>query len=128
MKIRIKESEVGAEVQFDTIVCPADEDGFREAYIKKNAWWEVRLSKEKRESLKYVAIYETSPVAAIRNIAEIDKIVPYGDTKRFILHLKNKRHVTPIQLDRNKRNTAPQGPRYTSYKKIIKAKNLSDLW
>lgn len=113
---------------FDTIVCPAFEDGFQHAYINNNAWWEVRLSQEAREHLKYVAIYQKSPIAEVRHVAEIDRIEPYKNSGKFILYLKNNFEVTPIKLEKGVKGVAPQGPRYTTIEKIKKAKKLSDLW
>lgn len=124
----IELESTGGDVQFDTIVCPAFEEGFKHAYIDNSAWWEIRISHEMRDKLKYLAIYEKLPVAAVRNVAEIDNIEPYKDSGKFIVYLKNKKRVGPITLDKGKRGVAPQGPRYTTYEKILRAKKLSDLW
>lgn len=121
----IKKSE---EVDFDTIVCPAFEDGFKEAYINQNAWWAIRISQKAREQLKYLAIYEKLPVAAVRHVAEIDRIEPYKDSGKFIVYLKNKKEIGPIELDKGKKGVAPQGPRFTTYEKLLKSKRLSELW
>jgi len=118
----------GGDVQFDTIVCPAFEEGFKHAYVDNDAWWEIRISHEMRDKLKYLAIYEKLPVAAVRNVAEIERIEPYKDSGKFKVYLKNKKKVGPITLDKGKRGVAPQGPRYTTYEKILRAKKLSDLW
>ena len=61
--------------EFDTVVCAAFEEGFKNAYLEKNAWWAIRLSQRAREKLKYLAIYEKSPTGAVQNIAEIEKIM-----------------------------------------------------
>jgi hypothetical protein len=61
--------------EFDTVVCAAFEEGFQKAYVQESAWWAIRLSQTAREKLKYLAIYEKSPVMAVKNIAEIEKIV-----------------------------------------------------
>jgi hypothetical protein len=115
-------------VKFDTIVCAAYEDGFKHAYIQNNAWWEVRLSQEAREKLKYLAIYEKAPVAHIKHYAEIDKIEPYKDTGKFILYLKNKKMLPkPIPLGKRK-GEAPQSPRYSTLDKLLRAKAVGDLW
>jgi len=116
------------EREFDTIVCPAFEEGFKHAYVNNNAWWEIRISQKAREQLKYLAIYEKSPVAAVRNFAEIDKIEPYKNTGKFIVYLKNKRKIKPIPLDKISKGIAPQASRYTTLEKLKKAKKLSDLW
>ncbi len=112
--------------EFDTIVCAAFEEGFKKAYVEKNAWWAIRLSQRAREKLKYLAIYEKSPIASVQNLAEIERIEPYEDTGKFIIYLKNKQKISPIKYDRP--GSAPQSPRFTTYKKLISSKTLSELW
>ena len=113
---------------FDTIVCPAREDGFKRAYINSNAWWEIGLTQEARGQLRYLAIYEKSPVSAVRNYAEIDRIEPYKDSGKFIAYLKNKKTISPIELDKGEKGVAPQAPRYTTLNKLLNAKKISELW
>lgn len=117
-----------SEIDFDTIVCPAFEDGFVHAYINNNAWWAIRISQKAREQLKYLAIYEKLPIAAVRHYAEIEKIEPYKDSGKFIVYLKNKKTINPIELDKGKKGIAPQGPRFTTLNKLLIAKKISDLW
>jgi len=114
---------------FDTIVCSAEPEGFEHAYINNDAWWEIRLSQKAREQLKYLAIYQKSPIAEIKHIAEIDRIEPYRNSGKFIIYIKNKEEIIPIPLDKdNRTGIAPQAHRYTTYSKLKKAKKLSDLW
>lgn len=113
---------------FDTIVCPAFEEGFKQAYIENDAWWAIRISQKAREQLKYLAIYEKSPIAAVKHVAEIDRIEPYQNSGKFKVFLKNKKTINPIELDKGIKGIAPQSPRYTTYNKLLRAKKLSDLW
>jgi hypothetical protein len=126
--ISVKKSAKKDSAEFDTIVCAAFEDGFKHAYLDNDAWWEIRLSQKAREQLRYLAIYEKLPVAAVRHYAEIDRIEPYKDTGKFILYLKNKQTLPQIKLDRGKKGVAPQSPRFTTHEKLLKAKKVSDLW
>ena len=133
MRDEIEELETGKKysdhiVEFDTVVCAAFADGFKSAYLEQDAWWAIRLSQKSREQLKYLAIYEKSPVAHISHYAEIDRIEPYKDTGKYILYLKNKRTIKPIKLGKGKPGDAPQSPRYTTLNHLLKAKELSDLW
>jgi len=115
--------------EYDTVVCAAFEEGFKHAYVENNAWWAIRLSQEAREKLRYLAIYEKWPVGAVRHYAEIDRIEPYKDSGKFILYLKNKKTIDPIKLDvPYRRGVAPQAPRYTTLKKLLSIKKISDLW
>lgn len=127
--IKEKKTEKGETIEFDTVVCAAFEEGFKRAYIGNSAWWEIRLSQKAREQLKYLAIYEKSPIAHIKHFAEIDRIEPYKDTGKYILYLKNKKTIKPIKLDDNaKKGDAPQAPRYTTLDRLLKAKKVTDLW
>ena len=115
-------------LDFDTVVCPAFKDGFSHAYVNNNAWWAIRISQKAREQLKYLAIYEKSPVGAVRHYAEIERMEPYKDSGKFIVYLKNKKTTSPIKLDKGRKGVAPQSPRYTTLTKLLKAKKVSDLW
>lgn len=126
--IEIEKEKGGKVVEFDTVVCAAFEDGFKEAYEGNNAWWAIRLSQEAREKLKYLAIYEKLPAAHIQHYAEIDKIEPYKDTGKFIIYLKNKKTIKPIPLGTGKKGEAPQSPRYTTLAKLLKSKSVNELW
>lgn len=81
----------GVDGHFDTIVCPAFEHGFKHAFVENDAWWAIRISQRAREQLRYLAIYEKSPVAAIRNVAEITKIELYKSSGKFIVFLEEKK-------------------------------------
>ncbi len=124
------EPEQGSRIinkDFDTIVCAAFEDGFQRAYVKNSAWWAISLSQKAREQIKYLAIYQNSPIKEIRHIAEIERIEPYKDTGKFILYLGKKMEVGPIPLDKRK-GAAPQSPRFTTFQKLKGAKKVSELW
>ncbi len=114
----------------DTIVCPAREEGFKEAFLEKNAWWAIRLSPSLIPQLKWVAMYEVKPIAAIRWAGRIKEngIKLYKNTGKYIVAVEKKRRLHPIMLDPNKKGVAPQSPRYTTYEKLKKARHVSDLW
>lgn len=78
------------EPDFDTIVYPAFEDGFKHAYINNNAWWAIRISPKAREQLKYIAMYEKSPAPIVQHYAQIEKIETYKDSGKFIVYVKNR--------------------------------------
>lgn len=113
---------------FDTVVCAAFEDGFKHAYIENDAWWAIRLSQKAREQLRYLAIYEKSPIAHISHYAEVERIEPYKDTGKYILYLKNKKTIKPIKLGTGKKGEAPQAPRYTTLENLLKARTIGELW
>ena len=64
----------------DTIIVPTGKtgQGFEEVFIGQDSWYWVRISEEKRKTLKYIAAYRPSPDSAISHVAEIANIEPYG--------------------------------------------------
>ena len=70
----------------DTIVVPAQEEGFQSAFIESNAWWQIRISVSMLDKIKYIAAYRTAPVSAITHVAEVDRIERYKDTNKYILY------------------------------------------
>lgn len=128
LELKNKSKITKQEIEFDTIVCPAFEDGFKHAYLDNNAWWAIRISQKAREQIRYLAIYEKLPIAAVMHYAEIERIEPYKDSGKYIVYLKNKKTISSIELDKGKKGIAPQSSRYTTLSKLLKAKKISDLW
>lgn len=113
----------------DTIIVPAKEEGFQSAFIESNAWWQIRISVSMLDKIKYIAAYRTAPVSAITHVAKVKSIEKYKDTNKYILNFKEPAKEIPhIELNRDKKGLAPQAPRYTNYKKLISAKQLSDIF
>ena len=115
--------------EIDTIVVPAQEDGFQSAFIESNAWWQIRISVSMLDKIKYIAAYRTSPVSAITHIAEVDRIEKYKDSNKYILYFKEPaREIPHIELDKDKKGVAPQASRYTTYARLISATKLSEVF
>lgn len=114
----------------DTIVCPAREEGFKETFLGENRWYAIRISPSVIPQIKYIAMYETAPVSAIRWIGVVSSIKPYKDTGKYEIKITEKRKL-PKELkltpEEGKRGVAPQAPRYTQKKLIDKAKKLRDI-
>lgn len=121
-------SDIDAD-ELDTIVVPAREDGFREEFMKNNCWFAIRISGAMLDKIKYIAAYQVAPVSAITYLAEVEKIEKYKDTNKYIVHFRGGtlRRINKISLGK-KKGLAPQAPRYSSYKTIMKADTLDDLW
>lgn len=114
---------------FDTIICPAQKEGFENAFLNKKAWWAIRINDKKIDSIKYIAMYQVAPVSAITHYGEVDRIAPYQDTKKYIVYLKGD----PIALDSpillgEEVNLSPQGPRYSTLAKIQDAKRFKEVF
>ena len=123
---RDKETKVQ---ELDTIVVPANEEGFKEVFLGKNQWYAIRISSSMIDRIKYIAGYQTTPISAITHYAEVAKIEKYKDTGKYIVYFKEPvKDIGPIKLTTGKRGKAPQAPRYTTYEKLIKAKKLEDIF
>ena len=67
----------------DTVIVPAQREGFESAFLGANAWWAIWIAEKHRANLKWIAAYQVAPVASITHIAEIGHIEPYGDAGKF---------------------------------------------
>lgn len=123
----VSESEDADEL--DTIVVPAREDGFEEEFLKNSRWFAIRISGAMIDKIKYIAAYQVAPVSGITHIAEVDRIEKYNDTNKYIVYFKDgtTQKISKVGLG-GKKGQAPQAPRYSSYKAIISAKTVDDLW
>ncbi len=115
--------------ELDTIVVPAREDGFEEEFLKNSRWFAIRISGAMIDKIKYIAAYQVAPVSGITHIAEIDRIEKYNDTNKYIVYFRDgsTQKISKVGLG-GKRGQAPQAPRYSSYKAIMSAKTVDDLW
>jgi len=115
--------------ELDTIVVPANEEGFNEVFLGQNCWYAIRISSSMVDRIKYIAGYQTAPISAITYYAEVSKIEKYKDTGKYIVYFKDEaKKIGPIKLSVRKKGVAPQAPRYTNIKKLLKAKNLQEVF
>lgn len=128
---KIKVEDQGApktNISEDTIVVPAQEEGFQEVFIGKNCWHAIRIGGGHLDKIKYIAAYQTAPTSAITYVAEVDSIEPYGDGGKYRLNFKSPaKSIGPILYGNAKRGSM-QSTRYTNYEKLMKAKTLTDLF
>ena len=115
--------------ELDTIIVPAREDGFNEEFLKNDRWYAIRISGAMIDKIKYIAAYQVAPISGITYAAEVDRIEKYKDTNKYIVLFKtgSVRKINKVVLGQ-KKGLAPQAPRYSSYKTIVSAKSLDDLW
>ena len=116
--------------EIDTIVCPAQEDGFNEVFLKEHRWFQIRINSSKIPKIKYLAMYESAPVSAINYIGEVAEIKPYKNTGKYELVLRGpaQKLKTPIKLSDDYPTLAPQGPKYTIKSLFENAEKLEDIF
>jgi hypothetical protein len=112
----------------NTIIVPAQEDGFNEVFLGKNCWYAIRISGGKLNKIKYIAAYQTAPISAVTHFAEVESIEPYGDGGKYKLNFVSPaKPIGPIKFKGGKQGTL-QGPRYTTYEKLLSAKEVMELF
>jgi len=130
IKIETKNQNINTKTAIqDTIIVPAQEDGFKDTFLTKNCWHAIRIGGGKIKDIKYIAAYQTSPISAITHLAEVESIEPYGDGKKYKLNfiINSVKKITPIKLGQAKKGIM-QSPRYTNYQKLKSAQELADLF
>jgi hypothetical protein len=128
----IEDTEAATAVgrDWDTLVVPAKEDGFRAVFLDKNCWYAIRIAEKNIPKLKYIAAYQIAPISAVTYIAEIEEIAPYENTGKMIIKFKNAATLlaNAIKLREGKLGSQPQAARYTSREKLLRAQYLDELW
>ena len=102
-----------------TIIVPAQKEGFEQVFLKDNEWYDIRIGKNRRSKIKYIAGYEIKPRSGIQYIAKVKKIIPSenafgywkvifdGEPQKYdhLIHLgntyppQNIRYTTKRELD-----------------------------
>jgi hypothetical protein len=114
-------------MQPDTIVVPAQKDGFQEVFLGKDCWWAIRIAGGMLTKIKWIAAYQSQPISAVTHVAPVKHIEPYGEGGKYkIVFAEPAKPITLIPY-----GDAPsgfmQGPRYTTYARLMTAKTVQDL-
>ncbi len=131
-KIRIDAAEKPEEPikhpKRDTVIVPAQAEGFQKVFLEKHCWHAIRIGGGNLKNIKYIAAYQTAPISAITHIAEVESIEPYGDGGKYQLNFKEPATaINPIPLGNAKTGTM-QGSRYTHYEKLKNVETVADLF
>lgn len=111
---------------FDTIVCPSRYDGIN-VFLNEKKWYYVRINEDKKDKIEYIAIYFGDPISAITHYAKVKEIVEEEPGKNVIyLEHKPKKLKNEIPLG-NINAMAVRNNKYTTLKKLLNAKEYSDL-
>jgi hypothetical protein len=115
--------------EIDTIVVPAQAEGFQEVFLDENRWYSIRINGSVRPQIKYIAGYQVAPVQAVTYFARVKSIEPWKDSGKFVLNFEEPAQpIGPIPLVKGGRVKAPQSIRYTTHERLMKAKNLDELF
>jgi hypothetical protein len=117
--------------ELDTIVVPAQEEGFNDVFIAEDRWYQIRIHSSMVPRIKYIAVYRTAPVSAITHIAPVKNIAQWQEGSKYVLNFTEPaKPIGPIKLVPKPNGTvkAPQAPRYTSYERLMKAKTLDEAF
>lgn len=111
----------------DTILVPAQKDGFEKVFIGQDCWYAIRIAGGMLDKIKYIAAYQSQPVSAITHYAPVARIEPYGEDGKYKLIFSEKaKPIGPIPFG-DATPGAMQGPRYTTFERLQNAKKLGDL-
>lgn len=113
----------------DTIVVPANPDGFEETFLGEDCWHEIRVAGGMLDKIKWIAAYVTLPVSAITHVAQVKHLEPYGNEGKYrvVFSAPAKELPKPIPFGDAPKGSM-QGPRYTTIKKLTAAKKLTEVF
>ncbi len=115
--------------EVDTIVVPAQADGFQETFLGENRWYAIRIHGTMRPQIKYIAAYQVRPISAITHVAPVRSIEPWGDSGKFVVNFAEPaEEIGAIELVSNSRVKALQNIRYTTLERLQSATTLDDVW
>jgi len=112
----------------DTVVVPAQEEGFQQVFIGEDCWYAIRISGGMLPRIKYIAAYRTAPVSAITHYAPVERIEPYGDAGKFKLVFSEPAKEIPQIPYGDATPGTMQGPRYTNLQRLLSASSVADLF
>lgn len=114
--------------ELDTIVVPAQQDGFDKVFLGQNCWYAIRIAGGMLHKIKYIAAYQTQPHSQVTYYAPVANIEAYGEEGKYKLNFAEPaKPIGPIPFADAPQGSM-QGPRYTSFKKLQTAKRLMDLF
>ena len=127
-KIEVRQNEIPQITEQNTVIVPANEEGFKDVFLGEDCWYAIRIGGGKLNQIKYIAAYQTAPISAITYYAEVDSIESYGDGGKYKLNFKGKARKIPAIKLGNAKPGSLQGPRYTNLDKMLKVKTIKDLF
>jgi hypothetical protein len=113
--------------KLDTIIVPAQREGFERVFLGEGCWYAIRISGGMLDKIEYIAAYQTQPISAVTHYAPVSRIEPYGEGGKYrVIFSEMAKEIGPIPYG-DAPSGAMQGPRYTSFSKLLTATKLTDL-
>jgi hypothetical protein len=113
----------------DTVVVPAQEDGFKTVFLGQHCWYAIRIGGGMLRQIKYIAAYQSAPISAITHYARVERIEPYGDEGKYRLIFAESAKPLPRPIPfADAPSGSMQGPRYTSLSRLLSAERLAELF
>jgi hypothetical protein len=111
----------------DTVIVPAQKDGFERVFLGEHAWHAIRIGGGMLKKIRYIAAYQTDPVSAITHYAPVQRIEPYGDEGKYrLVFAEPAKPITHIPFA-DAPPASMMGPRYTNLGKLLQATKVADL-
>ncbi len=115
--------------EIDTIVVPAQDEGFEEVFIGEDRWYQIRIHSSMIPKIKHIAVYRVAPTSAITHVAEVQSIEQWKDGSKYVVNFTAPaKKIGPLKLVPKSAVKAPQCPRYTSLSRLKKAHNLNEAF
>lgn len=115
--------------EIDTIIVPAREDGFQEAFIGEDRWYAIRIHASMIPKIKYIAAYRVAPMSAVTHIAEVSGIEQWQDSGKYVVDfLSSAQEIKPIPWVENSKAKFFRGPRYTSRARLLSSTTLDEVF
>lgn len=113
--------------ELDTIVVPAQKEGFDAVFLGEGRWRAIRISGGMLPKIKWIAAYQSQPISAVTHVAPVAHIEPYGEGGKYqLIFSAPAKAIKPIPFG-NAPSGMMQGPRYTTYQKLLTAGSVLDL-
>jgi hypothetical protein len=115
------------EREMDTVVVPAQEEGFQRVFIGENRWYSIRMAPKRMPMIKHIAAYRTAPLSAITHLAHVREIRPFENTGKFELLFDGPAEEIKHIPAGGAKGFAPQGPCYTSLQRLKVVRTFGEL-
>ena len=111
----------------DTLIVSARVESFYDVFLGEWAWYPIRIDDRRKNDLKWICVYQNSPVRAITHYARITSIENYLETGRYKIVFDEPIDLPePVALG-SETGLSMQGQKYTTLDRLLRAKSISDL-